>query len=68
MPEIPIEGMFALRNAIWRTRDACTTHYPHRCPTDCPSAGQHNNELSARGLCECRGCQERLQAGRRPAQ
>ncbi len=54
MSQYAISEVFELIAAVWETRDACPTHYPHRCPTACPNAGQHNESLGK--LCECRAC------------
>ncbi len=51
-----VEELFETLNKIWRTRDACTDHYPKYCPKGCPSAGVHEESLGA--LCECRACRE----------
>jgi hypothetical protein len=53
--QIHADALFQTRAAIWATRDGCLTHYPHRCPGDCPQAGRHDGSLGE--LCECRGCE-----------
>ncbi len=35
-----LEEFFALREGMWKARDACATHYPRLCPEGCPGKGE----------------------------
>lgn len=54
-----LDSMHKLRDRIWETRDACTTHYPERCPTTCDNAGKHDQQLAAINACDCTQCHDR---------